>query len=72
VKCDKGHSELVGHHLLDLVSTGKDCAISIYTRRLLPLLDTVHGRRRPTTAIADVEFSGIDLPETQSMQSSGV
>jgi hypothetical protein len=66
----KGHSKLVGHHLLGILSTGRDCAMYIYTRRVISFLDTVHGGLQPSMAISDVELSGSDPPETQSMQSS--
>jgi hypothetical protein len=35
-------------------------------------LNTVRGRLRPTMAISDVELSGSNLPETQSMQASSM
>jgi hypothetical protein len=35
-------------------------------------LNTVRGRLRPTMAISDVELSGSNLHETQSMQASSM
>jgi hypothetical protein len=64
------NSELVGHHLLAFLSTGKDCAMYIYTRQLIPFLDTVYGGLRPSMAISDVEVSDSSLPETRSVYSS--
>jgi hypothetical protein len=64
------HSDLVGHHLLDLLSTGTDYAMYTYTKPLMPCLDMVLGGLRSTIAISDVELFGSVLPETRSMQYS--
>jgi hypothetical protein len=48
---DKEHSALVGHHLLDLLSTGKDCAVYIYTSgwyHSLARYTAASGRLRPS------------------------
>jgi hypothetical protein len=50
-----------------LLSTSKDCAMYIYTRRLMSLLATVYGGLRLSMAISSVEVSDSSILETRSM-----